>query len=129
MRRLSILLLLVPVLSVTVACAQGAAGDGTSGIEGRITIGPQCPVMQVGSPCPDAPYAATVRVLRDGTEVATGRSDEDGSFRIPVAPGRYVVDAVPLDANGIATAGTQPRVVVSAGRYTRVDLSFDSGIR
>lgn len=127
MRRLSILLLLV--LSATVACGDGAAGDGTSGIEGRVTIGPQCPVMQEGSPCPDAPYVATVRVLRDGATVATGRSGQDGSFRISVAPGEYVVDAVPLEENGIAMVRVQPRVVVMAGGYTQVDLSFDSGIR
>jgi hypothetical protein len=127
MRRLSILLLLV--LSATVACGDGAAGDGTSGIEGRVTIGPQCPVMQEGSPCPDVPYVATVRVLRDGATVATGRSGQDGSFRISVAPGEYVVDAVPLEENGIAMVRVQPRVVVTAGGYTQVDLSFDSGIR
>ncbi|MDP9327392.1 MAG: hypothetical protein M3P10_04210 [Actinomycetota bacterium] len=127
MRRLSILLLLV--LSATVACGDGAAGDGTSGIEGRVTIGPQCPVMQEGSPCPDAPYVATVRVLRDGATVANGRSGQDGSFRISVAPGEYVVDAVPLEENGIAMVRVQPRVVVTAGGYTQVDLSFDSGIR
>jgi hypothetical protein len=127
MRRLSILLLLV--LSATLACGDGAAGDGTSGIEGRVTIGPQCPVMQEGSPCPDVPYVATVRVLRDGATVATGRSGQDGSFRISVAPGEYVVDAVPLEENGIAMVRVQPRVVVTAGGYTQVDLSFDSGIR
>jgi hypothetical protein len=127
MRRLSILLLLV--LPATVACGDGAAGDGTSGIEGRVTIGPQCPVMQEGSPCPDAPYVATVRVLRDGATVATGRSGQDGSFRISVAPGEYVVDAVPLAEIGIAMVRAQPRVVVTAGRYTQVDLSFHSGIR
>lgn len=127
MRRLSILLLLV--LSAAAACGDGAAGDGTSGIEGRVTIGPQCPVMQEGSPCPDVPYVATVRVLRDGATVATGRSGQDGSFRISVAPGEYVVDAVPLEENGIAMVRVQPRVVVMAGGYTQVDLSFDSGIR
>jgi hypothetical protein len=127
MRRLSILLLLV--LSATAACGDGAKGDGSSGIEGRVTIGPQCPVMQEGSPCPDVPYVATVRVLRDGATVATGRSGQDGSFRISVAPGEYVVDAVPLGENGIAMVRVQPRVVVMAGGYTQVDLSFDSGIR
>jgi hypothetical protein len=127
MRRLWILLPLV--LSVTAACTGGAPGDGTSGIEGRVTIGPQCPVMQEGSPCPDAPYVATVRVLLDGDVVATGRSAQDGSFRIPVAPGEYTVDAAPPDENGIATVRVQPHVVVSYGGYSRVDLSFDSGIR
>jgi hypothetical protein len=127
MRPLSILLLLV--LSAGVACAGGAAGDGTSGIEGRVTIGPQCPVLLEGSPCPDAPYVATVRVVLDGSEVATGRSAQDGSFRISVPPGQYVVEGEPLDGEGIAVATAQQHVVVTAGGYTRVDLSFDSGIR
>jgi hypothetical protein len=129
MTRSSILLLLAFVLSSAVACADGAAGDGTSGIEGRITIGPQCPVMQVGSPCPDVPFVASVRVVQDGDVVATGRSGEDGSFRIPVAPGEYVVEGVPPDENGIAVAQAQSHIVVTAGSYTRVDLTFDSGIR
>lgn len=129
MRRRSILLLLVPLLAATVACAGGAAGDGTSGVEGHVTIGPQCPVMQVGTPCPDAPYVATVRVLRDGEVVATGLSGQDGSFRIPVAPGEYSVEGEPLEGNGIATTAAQPHVVVTTGGYTRVDLTFDSGIR
>lgn len=129
MRRRSILLLLVPLLAATVACAGGAAGDGTSGVEGHVTIGPQCPVMQVATPCPDAPYVATVRVLRDGEAVATGRSGQDGSFRIPVAPGEYSVEGEPLEGNGIATTAAQPHVVVTTGGYTRVDLTFDSGIR
>jgi hypothetical protein len=127
MRRLWIMLLLV--LSAAVACAGGAAGDGSSGIEGRVTIGPQCPVMQEGSPCPDAPYVATVRVLRDGAEVVTGRSAQDGTFHIPVAPGRYEVEGVPLDGEGLVAATAQQHVVVTTGGYTRVDLSFDSGIR
>ncbi|MEP6476541.1 MAG: carboxypeptidase-like regulatory domain-containing protein [Actinomycetota bacterium] len=124
-----ILGLLVSVLMAGAGCAQGAAGDGSSGVQGRVTIGPQCPVMQVGSPCPDAPSVATVRVLLNGDEVASGRSDEDGSFRIPVAPGDYTVEAVPVEQTGIVTTASQPRVVVTAGRYTRVDLSLDSGIR
>jgi hypothetical protein len=127
MRRLLIVLMLA--VAAAVACAGGAAGDGTSGIEGRVTIGPQCPVIQEGSPCPDAPYVAPVLVLHDGAEVATGRSAPDGTFRIPVAPGRYEVEGVPLDDEGLVTATAQQHVVVSAGGYTRVDLSFDSGIR
>ena len=124
MRRPALLLVLV----LAAGCGDGAAGDGTSGIEGRVTIGPQCPVEQAGSPCPDAPYAAIVTVTADGETVQEGRSDADGAFRMTLAPGRYTVVARPIGGDGIAI-GTPADVRVEAGSYTRIDLSVDSGIR
>jgi hypothetical protein len=124
MRRLGFLLL----VALAAGCGGGAAGDATSGIEGRVTIGPQCPVMQEGSPCPDAPYPALISVTANGDTVEEGRSDADGVFRIAVAPGDYTVVAGPVDREGIAS-GTPVHVVVEPGVYTRVDLSVDSGIR
>ena len=124
MRRLALLLL--------VAIAAGCTDDGTSGrtggIEGRVTIGPQCPVVQEGSPCPDAPYAARITVTADGDPVEEGRSDASGAFRIPVAPGEYTVVAGPVDGQSIAS-GTPVRVIVEPGAFTHIDLSVDSGIR
>jgi hypothetical protein len=127
MRRFALLLVVLAV-----GCggdAGGGATGGPAGIWGRVTIGPQCPVVQEGSPCPDAPYAATVQIIADGEVVASGRSGEDGTFRIPVEPGTYTVHGVPLDENGIASAQDVQGVRVTAGAFTRVDLSFDSGIR
>jgi hypothetical protein len=114
----------VLLVILSVACST----DATSGIEGRVTIGPGCPVLQQGSPCPDTPYAATVQVVADGRVVASGRSSDDGAFRVPVAPGTYTVRGIPLD-DGIATAPDVPGVTVRAGAFARADLSFDSGIR
>jgi hypothetical protein len=121
----------VPVLLLILAvgCGTDAAGDGTSGIEGRVTIGPQCPVVQQGSPCPDAPVAATVQIVADGRVVASGRSGEDGVFRVPVAPGTYTVRGMPLDAGGFAVAHDVPGVSVTAGAFAHADISLDSGIR
>jgi hypothetical protein len=124
MRRLALLLVVLAV-----GCGGDAADGGTAGIQGRVTIGPQCPVVQEGSPCPDAPYAATVQIIADGVVVASARSGDDGTFRIPVEPGTYTVHGVPPDENGIASAQDMPGVRVTAGVFTRVDLSFDSGIR
>jgi hypothetical protein len=119
----------VLVVILSVGCGTDATGDGTSGIEGRVTIGPVCPALQQGSPCPDAPYVATVQVVADGRVVASGRSGDDGVFRVPVAPGTYTVRGIPLDDGGIATARDVPGVTVQAGAFVRADLSFDSGIR
>ena len=124
MRRLVLLLLVVSAAG----CAEGGAGEGTSGIEGRVTIGPLCPVEQEGSPCPDAPYSARITVTVGGDPVEEGLSGTSGAFRIPLAPGDYTVVAGPVDGHGIAS-GTPMHVVVTSGAYTHVELSVDSGIR
>ncbi|HYU56921.1 MAG TPA: hypothetical protein VEO00_02575, partial [Actinomycetota bacterium] len=45
---------------VLVACARGT-GNVDSGVQGTVLLGPQCPVVIEGSPCPDLPTAAEVR--------------------------------------------------------------------
>jgi hypothetical protein len=122
--------LLVLFLSLA-ACARGGPSgpDRSSGIEGRVTIGPTCPVERPDSPCPDAPLVATVRVLSGSDVVATGRSASDGTFRIDVSPGTYTVAAEPTSSGGIAHGTPVDGVVVRAGTFTHVDLSIDSGIR
>jgi hypothetical protein len=121
---------LVLVLVALSGCARGSGtGDASSGIEGRVTIGPTCPVERPDSPCPDAGYAATIRVMSGSDVVATGRSGSDGSFRISVAPGTFTIEADPLSGDGITHAAPIPGVVVHDGAFTHVDVSFDSGIR
>ena len=124
MRRLPVLLLLV----ATVGCGNGSAGDSDSGIEGRVTIGPQCPVEQMGSPCPDAPYQALITVSQNGDTVEQTRSRADGTFRLSLQPGPYSVVAGPVDGSSLPV-GRQVEVVVKPGTLTHVDLSVDSGIR
>lgn len=101
-----------------------------SGIEGLVTIGPQCPVLEEGVPCPDRPYQAEIMVLDEssGRVVATFTSDTDGGFRVDLPPGRYVLDP------GEPLLVDEPRaekmtISVEAGRYTQVTMRFDSGVR
>ncbi len=101
-----------------------------SGIEGLVTIGPQCPVLEEGVPCPDHPYQAEITVREEGSGrvVATFTSDIDGRFRVELAPGRYVLDP------GEPLLVDEPRaekmtISVEAGRYTQVKVRFDSGVR
>ena len=118
------------LLALLVACGEGSAGDRPSGgVEGFVTIGPQCPVLQEGSPCPDAPFAARVQILEHGNVVAAGRSGDDGSFRIAVEPGNYTLHAEPLEPNGLMSAQEVAGVTVPADAFIRVDIAFDSGIR
>jgi hypothetical protein len=113
---------------VLASCA-GAPPAAGSGIEGRVTIGPTCPVVRADSPCPDRPYAAEIRVVAaSGEEVARVRSGEDGRFRVDLRPGTYTL--VPEGSSAKGPPHAEPETVtVSQGRYTQVSIAYDSGIR
>jgi len=113
--------------------AQAAAAPPArhvSGIEGRTTVGPACPVAQAESPCPDRPQRARLTVTRAHTTlvVATAVSDSHGYFRISLPPGRYLVQSRKLTRSIFETAPPVTVIVVS-GRFTFVTIRFDSGIR
>lgn len=108
------------------------APDEESGVTGSVHLGPQCPVETADQPCPDQP-AAGVRVTVAeqppgeayalGEVVARTTTDADGSFRVAVPPGAYVVTA---------DAGMSCELMdatVTDGAYTTVDVPCDTGIR
>jgi hypothetical protein len=126
MKRFGLLCVAILVLG---ACGRGSSGDASSGVEGRVTIGPTCPVERPDSPCPDAPLAATVRIMSGSDVVASGTSAKDGTFRIAVPPGTYAVEADQVSGGGIAHSVPLNDVVVRAGAFTHVTVTVDSGIR
>ena len=101
-----------------------------SGIEGRTVVGPECPVVKAGSPCPDRPLAARVAVTRAGSAVpvATAVTDPRGYFRIPLQPGSYTVHPGTL-TRALYPSARPLAVTVTAGRFTVLTVTFDSGIR
>lgn len=104
----------------------GPATEG-SGIEGLVTIGPICAVVQEDTPCPDQPYQAEVIVLdSDGDEVTAFESGADGTFRVNLDRGTYTLE--PQSPNALPFASPLD-VEVRAGAYTHVDIQYDSGIR
>lgn len=98
-----------------------------SGIEGTVTIGPMCPVMQEDVPCPDQPYQAVLTVLTtSGDEVTQFQTDEQGRFHIELAPGDYVLH--PESPNALPFAADIP-FTVDEYKFTQLQVSYDSGIR
>ncbi len=74
-----------------------------------------------------APYQATVTVLDGGgNTVTTFTSDEQGNFRVPLAPGTYTVRPESPARYPRASARS---VVVASRAFTRVDIVYDSGRR
>ena len=98
-----------------------------SGVQGQVRIGPLAPVERQGV-VNEAPYAATLRIERasDLKVLTQTKSDENGSFRVALAPGRYVLQ--PVSGAPFPTAPAQ-EFTVSAGQFTTVRVDYDSGIR
>jgi hypothetical protein len=128
-----ILLLLVGGIVMLAGCGQEAAPAAiTSGVTGLVHLGPQCPVEIAGQPCDDQPAAGVeVTVSKQapgeaygaGEPVAQGTTDDEGRFRIDVAPGEYVVTA----QAGMSCEFMDVRV--ADGDYVTVDVPCDTGIR
>jgi hypothetical protein len=119
------------LLLAAAACAREAStADGSSGIVGRVLAGPTCPVQVEASPCPDRPVEALVRVLAasgEGAPVTSFRSREDGTFRVALEPGRYLL--VPKVRGTGALTARPVAVTVRPGEFARVDVLLDTGIR
>lgn len=127
MYRIPLTLILITFLT---GCATASSTPiPTSGIEGTVTLGPMCPVMQANTPCPDRPYEATLVVLdASGAEVARVQSDAQGKFRLPLPPGTYTVRPLPPEGVPLPFAPEQT-VTVSAQTFTPISIQYDSGIR
>jgi hypothetical protein len=104
-------------------------GTGESGIEGSVTIGPNCPgpAKPGSNDCASKPYQASFSVLSEtNTPITQLQTDEMGHFHIDLAPGTYILH--PESENTFPRASDQT-VTVEKGKYTQVDIMFDTGIR
>lgn len=102
----------------------GTSGPDKTGLEGTARRGPIQPVCRDGEAC-DAPLQARFALQQDGHVVVRFASDSTGHFLVYAAPGTYIV--VPDEPIGL---GLQtPEVTVQADGLTRLDLTFDTGIR
>jgi hypothetical protein len=116
---------------VLAAVAADASGAG-SGIRGRVTSSPTCPVQRTppDPACAPRGFAARVRIVRvsDGRVVARLGASGDGRFSVALAPGRYRVTASAASGSP-PTCPSAVNSTVRSGRYTRVAIDCDSGIR
>lgn len=115
------------MMALLAACALSQTTGTDSGVEGKVTIGPMCPVVRIDQPCPDQPYQATFTVFNPtGKKITEVQSDVDGLYRIILQPGDYILH--PESTNAMPYAQDQPFTVV-VGQFTKVDIVYDSGIR
>ena len=101
-------------------------------LSGVVTIGPNCPVEQVGVPCPPSPEAYALRKVlvydaQHNQLLHTVDIDSQGLYLIDLPPATYVVD---LKKAGIDRSGDVPAsVTIHANAVTTLNISIDTGIR
>ncbi|HEX9416883.1 MAG TPA: carboxypeptidase-like regulatory domain-containing protein [Gaiellaceae bacterium] len=124
-RRLALPLAFVAGLVPALAAA-GPAQDRSlrSGLYGHATKGPLTPVCREGVPCDGPAGSARLLIVRGARLVAQTRTDASGKYRIRLRPGRYTVKS--KIGFGVVKPST---VTVPHGRFARVDLFVDTGIR
>lgn len=101
-------------------------------IHGIVRAGPACGVVSdpPDPSCDDRPVAGAEIVVRDeaGESVARVRSEDDGSFSVTLAAGRYTLEPQPVEG----LLGTAPSVEVTVGEAVPtgpVEIIYDTGIR
>jgi hypothetical protein len=114
-------------LAALVAVSSAGAATSSSGLRGLVTRGPISPVCTAELPC-DAPAKnVTLVFARNGRVVRRTTTDEQGRYRVRLAPGLY---AVRLQVKQRIGRGLEPeRARVTANRFRRLDFSIDTGIR
>ncbi|MBI5943781.1 MAG: hypothetical protein HY864_05380 [Chloroflexi bacterium] len=98
-----------------------------SGIEGTVTMGPVCPVVQENVPCPDQPFQGIFTVLTtSGSQIAEFTTNEQGNFRVGLASGDYVLH---LESPNPMRIAKDIPFNVEENKYTLLNITLDSGIR
>jgi hypothetical protein len=130
------------LLAVACLCMAGCAsspspapGPGTaadSGLDGLATAGPTCPVEHVppDPACGPKPVAVNLTATQgDPPQVVKAfASGSDGTFRVALAPGTYVVRPADGGPAYPRCSPTEPVAVVAAA-YAHVNVTCDTGIR
>jgi hypothetical protein len=94
-----------------------------SGLYGVVTRGPTKPVCQVQMPC-TAPYGNATLVFSRSGVTKKVITDANGKYRVGLPPGRWS-----LRVQSSHFGWTPRTIVVPSGRYARVNVDVDTGIR
>lgn len=103
-------------------------------LSGTMTIGPICPVEQIGNPCKPTPemYAArkvAVYALDKKTLIATLIPDASGQFSVSLPVGTYYVAMASPQSGVGSTRGVPATISIKAGATARIAIDIDTGIR
>lgn len=110
--------------------SSSATTKGT--LNGHVTVGPICPVEQVGHPCQPSPQAYMVRQVgvftQDGSKLITSQHlDANGNYQFSLDPGIYTIKASGMMVDQLTAL--EGIVTIKGGQATTLNFSIDTGIR
>jgi hypothetical protein len=118
---------------VTLTNETGDPVPDATGIQGKVTAGPTCPVVTnpPDPACAERPVAGAVLVVTNvsGEEVARATSAADGTFSVELAPGSYTITAQPVEGLMGTPAPMDVEVVALGQPMIELQVSYDTGIR
>ncbi|MFZ2149575.1 MAG: hypothetical protein WAV15_00225 [Minisyncoccia bacterium] len=104
--------------------------DAKSGVTGIVTTSPTCPVERIPQEpgCEPRPYSTSINIIKEGDTkiIKTIESDARGEFSVDLVPGSYILRA---ENEGIFPRCNELTVEVKSGKYTKTEMSCDTGIR
>jgi hypothetical protein len=120
------ILFLIVGASLAVTFGGAAAAQNGTGLYGVVVISPAYPVCEEGAPCTRPAGGVVLQFFRGGHKVAATRTRANGTFRLALTPGKYVV-STPLPKR---VSRLNPRTAtVPRTRYGRANFTLDIGIR
>lgn len=120
------------VLFFVNGCAQQQVSE-KGFLEGKIDIGPICPVERNPpepgcQPNEDIYKAWPVAVFKDNKKIAQINARPDGMYKIELYAGSYAVK-LEKQGFGIGSSNLPATAVISPGKTTNLNIEIDTGIR
>jgi hypothetical protein len=138
MLKISIKLIISSAFMIWLTCISGCDkqyNQETGFLEGKISIGPLCPV-ETDPPQPGClPTAETYKAypVSIWTSNARRKLDQinpslDGSYKVELAPGNYLIK-LDKEQHAIGSSNLPFEVSIISRKETKLDINIDTGIR
>ena len=131
----NVLLISIIMLILTSGCASQQKNAEKGFLEGKITIGPLCPVERDPpdprcQPTQETYGAWQLAVFTTNKkEVAKIKPNLDGTYNIELLVGKYIVDFENKQSFGFGSNNLPADILIESGKTSTLEVDIDTGMR
>ncbi len=118
------------------SCTENNLFKGDGVLEGKISIGPLCPVETIPPNPACQPTAETYRAwatavwtLNRKSKIATLNPKLDGTYEMNIPSGNYIIDFAQNNIIHVGGSNLPSLITVTFGDTTKFNINIDTGIR